>query len=71
MISLLIAIAVGIVTIAGIVTFIFQFAPQIVEWLNNSVETISSIMTLLPAWIIPYCLVGVALAFISLGVKLL
>ena len=71
MIDLLIAIAVGIVTIAGIATFIYSFAPQIVEWLNNSVETISSIMTFLPAWIIPYCLVGVALALISLGVKLL
>ena len=45
MIDLLIAIAVGIVTIAGIATFIYSFAPQIVEWLNNSVETISSIMT--------------------------
>lgn len=71
MISILVGILVGIASIASIVAFIASFAPDIVKWFNSSIDFVMQMSDYLPTWILPYFLVAIAIALISLGVKLL
>lgn len=71
MISILIGILAGVAIIAGAVAIGEHFLPQIMEWFNNSIDQVYQLTSLFPAWVLPYILVVVALAILSLGVKLL
>lgn len=71
MISILVGIFAGLAVIAAVVAAIAYFLPHIIEWFNNSIDILMGITGLFPAWILPYILVVVMVAIISLGVKLL
>lgn len=71
MISILLGILAGVTVLAGAIAIGEHFLPQIMEWFNNSIETIYSITALFPTWMLPYFLIAIAIAVLSLGVKLL
>lgn len=71
MISILVGILVGVAAVAALVGFLVQFAPSIISWFNSSVEAVTLLLDLLPSWVTPIVLTAVALALVSLGVKLL
>lgn len=71
MISIIIGILAGIAIIASVVAAIAYFLPHIIEWFNNSINILMGITGLFPAWLLPYILVVIMVAIISLGVKLL
>lgn len=71
MISILLGILAGIAALVAVVSVIAYFLPYIIEWFNNSIDTLMGITSLFPAWLMPYVLVAVGVAILSLGVKLL
>ena len=71
MISILLGILAGLGSLIAIISFISAYSEQIVDWLNNSIEQIMIFTDLLPVWVVPYVLVAIAVALVSLGVKLL
>lgn len=71
MLSIFLGILAGISIIAASVAIGVHFLPQIMEWFNNSIEQVYQLIPMLPAWVMPYILVAVTVAVISLGVKLL
>lgn len=71
MVSILLGILAGVSILAASVAIGEHFLPQIMEWFNNSIEQLYQLVPLLPTWVMPYILVAVAIAVISLGVKLL
>lgn len=71
MISLLLGILAGISAIVALVSFLVAFLPDLVNSFNLSYEHVLAVTNMLPDWVIPYVLVAITVAIISLGVKLL
>lgn len=71
MLSTLFAIVKYVMIIAVIAVFLIFFIPLLIKWVTWAVVTAYGLLTTVPEWIIPIFSIGVILALISLGVKLL
>lgn len=71
MLSILVSILVALSVIAISVSVGEHFLPQILDWFNNAIDQVYQLLPLFPTWVLPYILVALVLALLSLGVKLL
>lgn len=71
MLSAILAIAAIAAAAAGIIALLSQFIPTIIEWISWANNLVSGLFEFVPFWLLPFAAVGLILAFVGLGVKLL
>lgn len=71
MLSTLLLILKYLAIILGVVLFLAYFAPMIITWVSWALSTAYTLLFSVPDFVIPLFSVGIVLALISLGVKLL
>lgn len=71
MFSVVLFIASGIVIIAGIGLFVFNYAPYIANFWNSLVSAYDVFTSLVPDFLLPFIGIPLFLAFVGLLIKLL
>lgn len=71
MTSILLFIASAIALVAGIAYFVFTYAPFVINFWNNVVQSFQVITELFPEWLVPYLWIPITLGVIGILIKVL
>lgn len=70
MLSVVLAIASGVMLLAGVAYLVFTYFPKIVAFINTSLEIINAVSSALPSWLLPFVGISLLVAVIGILIKI-